>query len=181
MTIPVLAMLLKALGHFLFHFCELVVGSVAVWMVVERLQGADRAICHDVSHLKGLAELRLRLLLLQGSNDGVRQPALSELFVLGELSKVDVVVVSAELRLHRVSLQRLLVLNEVIVLDVSPFFVDVSLVEVVFVQGNKWRFNFLFVELLPRKGAEPRMVLDLAGALARTEPVLGLALDHLHT
>jgi hypothetical protein len=126
-------MLLEAMGHLLFHFYELVVRRVAVWMVVERLQGAHRAICHYVSHLEGLPKLRLRLLLLQSSNDGVRKPALSELFVLRKLGKVDIVVVSAELSLNRVSLQRLLVLNEVIVLDVSPFFVYVSLVKIVFV------------------------------------------------
>ena len=93
-------MLLEAMCHLLFHFYELVVRRVAVWMVVERLQGAHRAICHYVSHLEGLPKLRLRLLLLQSSNDGVRKPALSELFVLRKLGKVDIVVVSAELSLH---------------------------------------------------------------------------------
>ncbi len=87
-------------------------------------------------------------------------------------------VIAIEERLHGVPAQQQHILLELLVLLVFPVFVDVFLVEVVFLRRDEGRLDFLFIEILPGVVAQPRVVLHLGGPV-QAEAVYRFALDHL--
>lgn len=86
---------------------NLVLDLARGWQRLQRLRvnGAHGAVRVDVAHLVGVLELGLGLLLAEHLHDGLGEPRVVELAVLGELRQVQVVVVAAELSLRGHSLE----------------------------------------------------------------------------
>lgn len=78
-------------------------------------------------------------------------------------------------------MQGLVVHFEVIVFLVTPLLVYVLLIKVVISRRNERRLDFLVVQVLPGKVAQPWVFLDLSGALCGPKSIVRLALDHLNS
>lgn len=112
-----------------------------------------------------ILELRLSFLFLQSLDDHISEPRLSELLVLSKLCKIDIVVVTAELALHRQPLQGLLVLNKVVILHIAPLLIDISLIKIIFIERDKWSLQLLLIKFFPREVTQPGVVLDISGPI----------------
>lgn len=86
-----------------------------------------------------ILKLGFRLLFLKSLYDNVSEAWIPELPVLCELSQIDIIVVATELFLGGEALEGLLVFNEVVIFDISPFFIDISLIKIILIKGHKWR------------------------------------------
>lgn len=75
--------------------------------------------------------------------DNLMQSRALHNFTLCEVRDFKIEIVALEELLGRCELQRLLVLDESLVLDITPLLVDVFLVVVVHTLGNKWCLNSL--------------------------------------
>ena len=99
-------------------------------------------------------------------------------FFLGKVGDLEVVVIASKEILNRLAPQRQEVLLECFVFDVTPLFIDVFLVEVVFLRWYKWGLKTFMEKVIPRIVPQPWMILNLFSAV-RTQTILGLSLDHL--
>lgn len=91
-----------------------------------------------------------------------------------------VVIVAFEKLLSRGLAQRDVVCFELLVLEVPPLFIDVFLVEVVFLWGHEGSPDLSVAQVVPREVTQPGVLLNFL-SVARAESVLRFALDHLQS
>ena len=88
-------------------------------------------------------------------------------------------VVPREELLGRGAHQRLCVLLESLILQISPLLIDVLLVKVVFLWRDERCPHAFGHKLVPREVFEPGMALYFFSTTGSAQAVLRLALDHL--
>ena len=88
-------------------------------------------------------------------------------------------VVPREELLGRGADQRLRVLDECLILQISPLLIDVLLVKVVFLGRDERCPQAFGHQLVPGEVFEPGMTLDFFSTTCSAQAVLRLALNHL--
>ena len=111
-------------------------------------------------------------------HDDLLQSCLYYGWILGDFSNLIVIIVAREQGLNGLASQGKEVLFERIVLHISPLFIDVLLIKVIFLGRHEGSSDPLMRQVIPSKVFQPRMVLDFVGT-SIAKSVLWLSLYHL--
>ena len=123
--------------------------------------------------------LRAAFELVDGLRDHLVEAASLDDLPLCETRDFMIVVVALKQLLSAGATQREVVGLELLILDIAPLLVDVLLVEVVLQWRDERRFDAAVGQVIPGEVSQPGVVLHFFGAVV-AQPVLRLALDHLH-
>lgn len=159
-------------------FHEQLLFSVCLWELLRAVDACDSRGAGRRGHLNRVLHLGLHLQILNLLHDHVREAKLDNLLILSNCSYLEIVVVAGEKILSGLPAQSFEVVFECIIIDVSPLFVDVLLVEVVFFGRNERSLQFPFLKILPREVSQPRMILNFISPVG-SKTVLRLPLYHL--
>jgi len=129
-------------------------------------------------HRDGVLLLTLSLKALDVLHDEFLQSRFDHFGILCYVRQLIVVVVASEELLDGLTSERHEVLPELLIMKISPLFVDVLLIEVVLLGWNERGLNPLVHQIVPGEVLQPGVVLDLLSPRV-TESILRFPLDHL--